>query len=529
MAGIPKGAPLFQDYIRGESHACQFYYGNFRDPAVYREKAQDVDGRFHRDARARAVSMITASTEAAQDRLSRFADEGGYFVTTGQQPGLFTGPLYSLYKALTAVRLAASLEGVLGRPVLALFWIASEDHDWDEADHTTILDLSNDLQTIRVPAQEGSASRSLHRIQLERGLSETVEEFLGGLPETDFSPSTFRLLRESYTPGRTLPGGFLDVMKELLARLPVAFVDSANAELKEASLPILFREMEEAEEHEASLVRMASHLELEGYHVQVPILEGGVNLFFEGDEGRDRVYREGRDFRLRRSGKRVTMDEIRSQAEADPSLVSPNVLLRPILESTLFPTVSYVAGPSELSYFGQMKDLFRAHGLEMPVVHPRHSATLIEAKIRKVLSKFHRTPESLDRPFHEVAAEIALEEVPTEVRRSLGEIRGTLGRSAAALTKAAQTIDPTLKGPVNNARNASFAAFDEAERKILQALKREHEIALDQMEKAQRHLFPFGKPQERVLNPFYYVTRYGPDFLSALSSEFVVDLGIGSA
>jgi bacillithiol biosynthesis cysteine-adding enzyme BshC len=526
---MPKGAPLVQDYVRGEPHASRFYIGGFRDADSYREKAREVDSRFHRDARARSLAMIQAATKPAEKCFDRFVSEGGYFVTTGQQPGLFTGPLFSLYKALTAIRLAESLEPLLDRPVLALFWIASEDHDWEEADHTNLLDLNNELRTIRVQAQEGTENHPLHRIPLQRGLPEALDEFLKALPETDFSPSLAESLKEAYTPGRTLPDGFLEVMKGLLGHLPIVFVDSAHPGLKEASLPVLLRELEEAEEHEASLARTASHLELEGYHVQVPILDAGVNLFLEGEAGRDRVYREGGGLRLNRAGTRLTLEELRERARQDPTVLSPNVLLRPVVESSLFPTVSYVAGPGEVSYFGQLKDLFRAHGMEMPVVHPRHSVTLIEAKIGKVLSKFHRTAESLARPHHEVAAEIALEEVPPEVRRALGEIRGTLGKNAAALTKAAQAIDPTLKGPISTARNSAFAAFDEAERKILQALKREHEIALDQLEKAQRHLFPLGKPQERILNPFYYLTRYGPEFIAGVMNEFAVDLGMGSA
>jgi uncharacterized protein YllA (UPF0747 family) len=155
--------------------------------------------------------------------------------------------------------------------------------------------------------------------------------------------------------------------------------------------------------------------------------------------------------------------------------------------------------------------------------------TLIEAKVQKVLSKFQRTPESLDRPFHELAAEIAREEIPPDVRRALGELRGAVGKGTGSLARAAQAIDPTLKGPVTHARNTAFAAFDEAERKILQAVKRENEIALEQLGKAQRHLYPMGKPQERCLNPFYYLARYGPEFISELLHEFNVDLGTHSA
>jgi len=450
-------------------------------------------------------------------------------VTTGQQPGLFTGPLYSLYKALTAIRLSQELESVLGRPVLALFWVASEDHDWDEVDHTHLLDVQNETRTIRVPAQEGIPNRTLHRIPLLKGIPDTLKAFLQALPETDFSPPLIDLLQNAYAPGNTLPQGFQAVLVELLKDLPIAFVDSANPQLKAASLPILFRELEEAEEHEAILSRVSSHLELEGYHIQVPILKKGVNLFLEGPQGRDRLYRDAEGVRLNRAGIRMTLQEVRSMARDDPSLLSPNVLLRPVVESALFPTLSYVGGPGELAYFGQLKDLFQAHGLKMPIVHPRHSAILVEGKIGKVLTKFHRTPDSLAKPLHELAGEIALEEVPPEVRRTLGEIRGAVGKGAGALTRAVQAIDPTLKGPVTHARNASFAAFDEAERKILQALKRENEIALDQLGKAQRHLFPFGKPQERSLNVFYYLTRYGPDLVESILNTFDVALGTHSA
>jgi bacillithiol biosynthesis cysteine-adding enzyme BshC len=526
---MPGGTPLVQDYLRGETHVCQFYDGSFLEAASYLEKAREVNRRFHRDARDRVLSMIQRSTKPAEERLERFLQDGGYLVSTGQQPGLFTGPLYGLYKALTAIRLSQALEPIVDRPVLAMFWIASEDHDWEEADHTHILDLQNEIRTLRIPAQEGGSHRPLHRIPIHLGLPETVEALLEALPETDFSPPFSDLLRRAYAPGSTLPQGFLDLMAEFLKDLPIVFVDSANPELKTASLPILYRELEDAEEHEVILSRVASHLELEGYHVQVPILSKGMNLFLEGPEGRDRLYREGDGVRLNRAGTRLEPEQVKAVAQDDPGLLSPNVLLRPVVESHLFPTLSYVAGPGELAYFGQLKELFQAHGMRMPVVYPRHSATLVEGKIGKVLSKFHRSLDSLARPHHELASEIALEEVPPEVRKALGEIRGNLGRGTGVLSQAAQAIDPTLKGPVTRARNTAFAAFDEVERKILQALKRENETALEQLGKAQRHLFPFGKPQERSLNPLYYLSRYGPELIHRLFEAFAVDLGTHSA
>ncbi len=529
LAGWPGGSPLVRDYVRGEPHLVRHFNGSFRDPASFREKAREVDLRFHRDARERALSFLSPAGPGAVEGLGRFVEEGGYFVTTGQQPGLFGGPLFALYKALSAVKLARVLEGVLDRPVLPVFWIASEDHDWPEVDHTHLLDVGNEIQAFRLPAQEGAPNRPLHRVPLAQGVEETIAAFTEALPRSDFSEAYLTLLREAFPPDATLPASFRTIMGGLLSHLPLLFVDGAHPALKEASLPVLFRELDQAEPHQALLVRATGRLETDGYHAQVPVLEGGLNLFFEGPQGRDRLYREGADFRLHRSGLRLTAQEIRDRAAGDPSLLSPNVFLRPVVESILLPTLAYVAGPGELAYYAQLRDFFDAYGVRMPVIMPRHSVTLIEAKVGKVLEKFHLAPEALVRPFHELAGEIARDEVPTAIREALGEFRGAVGRGAGALTKAVQELDPTLKGPVTSARNAAFAALDEAERKVVQAVKRQNETALEQLEKAQRHLFPLGKPQERVISPFYFLTRYGPELVDALLEAFVVDLGTHSA
>lgn len=519
------GSPLSRDYVQGETHLASFFEGDFRDPVSFQEKAKEVDERFDSDARERVASFVRTPSEAGKRGLDRFLAEGGYMVTTGQQPGLFTGPLYGLYKALTAVKLAESLEPILGRPVLPLFWVASEDHDWAEADHTYLLDQENGLKLFRLPEQGGRTSRPLHRIPLETGLESTLDKFLESLPTSEFTQPLFELIRDSYVHGQTIPEGFTRVLEGLLTDLPLLFVDAANPALKEASKAVLFKELETAEAHEAILHRASSRLETDGYRVQVPILKGGVNLFYEGPAGRDRLYRDGADFRLNHAETRLTEEEIRANTEVDPSLLSPNVFLRPVVESALFPTVSYVAGPGEIAYYAQLKEFFQGHGIRMPVIFPRHSATLVESKVGKVLAKFNLALEGLNRPFDVLAGEIAREELPPEVRRALGEIRGAIGKGAGALIKASQGVDPTLKGPVTNARNASLQAFDEAEKKILQAVKRQNEIALGQLEKTQRNLFPAGKPQERVLNAFHYLARYGPELIPALLNEFHVALG----
>jgi bacillithiol biosynthesis cysteine-adding enzyme BshC len=453
-------------------------------------------------------------------------------VTTGQQPGLFGGPLYNVSKALTAARLAEALEARLGKPVVTLFWVSSEDHDWEEACHAEVIGVDNELHRVEVAAPQPGVSPPIHRIRLRNGSAEAVDEFLRHLPTTDFSDEYFALLREAFGPGRTLAEGFHTTLQHLLGRFGVFFTDGVLPAVKEASLPVLLEELDRAEELEGVLRASAEAVERAGYALQVPILGGGVNLFLEGPAGRERIYRDPRPragapgaYRLRTSGERLTREDVRRRAESDPTVLSPNVLLRPVVESTLFPTLAYVGGPGEMAYFGQLREYFRAHGVEMPVVYPRWAAAPIEGKIRKVLDKFGLEPEALRRPFHEVAGDIARDEVPAEVRAALGKLRGAIGSGLAELKRAVSVVDKTLAGPVQQTGSQAYAALDELEKKVVQAVKRESEIGLAQLEKAQVHLYPLGKPAERVQSPFYYLSRYGGAVLDALYDRFTVNLG----
>jgi uncharacterized protein YllA (UPF0747 family) len=198
--------------------------------------------------------------------------------------------------------------------------------------------------------------------------------------------------------------------------------------------------------------------------------------------------------------------------------------MRPVVESALFPTLSYVGGPGEIAYFGQLRDYFAAHGMAMPVVFPRWAATPVETKIRKVLDKFGLDVSALGRPFHEVANDVARDEVPADVRAALGKLRGALEGGLADLKRAATAVDKTLAGPVQQVGAQTHAALADVEKKIVQAVKRESEIGLTQLEKAQVHLFPLGKPADRVQSPFYYLTRYGGTLLDGLYDQFRVNL-----
>ncbi len=517
----PSGAAVVRDYMEGRPGAVDFYGAHFSDLEAYRSKASEVDARFDREARRRAAAAIRIPEGADPVRLDRFVEEGGYLVTTGQQPALAGGPLYSVYKALTAVALAHALEAALERPVLPLFWVASEDHDWAEANHACLIGTDNELHCVALPAPHGEGVHPpLHRIPMGSGIEACIEAFTSHLPDSEFSGPYVELLRTTATPDATLPSAFSALMEGLLGRFGLFFTDAADPTLKTASLPVLLTELDSAERHERVLDRTGSALEAAGYDLQVHLLEAGVNLFLEGAAGRERLYRDEAGFRLHNSGERVTRDEVVRRAEADPSVLSPNVLLRPVVESAVFPTLTYVGGPGEIAYFAELGAYFEAFGIRMPVIHPRFSVTAVEGKVRKVLDKFDLSVDALRRPFHEVAGEIARDEVPEDIRRAVAELRGAIARGVGDLQKKTRRIDPTLKGPVQHVRSHAFDALDDLERNIVHAVKRENEITLSQLEKARHHLFPMGKPQERIMNVFYYLSRYGGAFLDEVFRRF---------
>ena len=514
------GSRLVRDYLAGAASAAGFYAGSPFAVESYRRKAWELD---HAPAgrAAEAAAMIRPLGPRGAALLREVGADAGYFVTTGQQPGLFGGPLYSLYKALSAVRLAESLGDALGKPVMPLFWVASDDHDWEEANQAWLLDGANELHRLDLGPEPGLARRALSETSMGPAAENAVTRFAGLYPENDFHARYVALLRESCRPEATISAAFAALMGEVLADTPIGLVDAADPAVKAASRPLLRAEAEDPVASETALARTGAELQDAEYGLQVPLIPKAANLFVHGDDGRDRLERGesgDRGFRLRRSGRAISRRRVLEAISADPCAASPNVLLRPVVESALFPTLAYVGGPGELAYFGQLGRLFRRHGLGMPVVVPRASLLIVERKVAKVLKGFDLEVDDV-RDLDGLLGRFARDGVPGDVRKAMGRWRGELNVAAKDLATAAVGVDPTLKGAVTAARNASLGALGALEKKIVRAVKQRNETAWSQLAKAQANLWPGGKPQERVLGPLHYLMRYGPDFAVRVLDE----------
>ena len=510
------GGPLLQDYLAGRDLSA-FYTGHHSDPAAYERKAAEVEARLDAGARAAAGAAIEPFGDAA-GRLERILAGDGFFVTSGQQPALFGGPLYTIYKILGAIRLADALERRLGRPVLALFWIGSDDHDWDEANHVSVLDDQQYVRRITVKGTTDAPPVPLNVRTWGAGVEQAVAELAASLPDTVHADEVMAHVRAAYVPDSTVAASFAATLRYLLGDRRLAVVDSGHPALRRAAAPVLRADAARVLAGDDPVARQTSRLREAGYAEQVAVAEDASNLMLIDEQGRDRIVRTARGWATRRERSGIGEAALLEMIETHPDRFSPNVLLRPVVESAVFPTLAYVAGPSELSYFAQIGCLFEAHGILPPVVVPRPSVTLLDEKAGRNLERLGIDVEALRRPFREVVADAVTEAMPPDVSRALDSLRAALGTTYEDLTAAAARIDPTLRGPLRSSRNASLLDAAAAEKKIRAQLRTANHIRIEQLRRLASQIHPDGKPQERVFGPLSYVAAHGRGIIAAMEA-----------
>jgi bacillithiol biosynthesis cysteine-adding enzyme BshC len=519
-----RGSELVRDYLAASSKLAPYYGGFPFDPEAFLRKADAVHARLTPAARGRLLNAFRPTRPSAAARLQRVLAGDGLVVTTGQQAGLFGGPLYTVHKILTAVQLAAALEELLGQTVLPVFWVAADDHDWAEVNHTALIDSAHVLRRIELPSSENAPPVPMGERRLDDAIDGAVNEFIAALPVSEFAEPLAALVRRAYVPGTSMAGAFGDLLAGLFAETDLVLVDPANADLKRAAAPLVRHELDHVAEHGERLRATAERLAAHGYLVQVTIATDAANVFYHDEQGRERLTRENGGWLLRRTKRALSDAELHQLVEREPPRFSANVLLRPVVESALLPTVAYVGGPAEIGYFAQIGCLFHAHGIEPPLVVPRHSVVIVEPRVRKVLDKFNLQPADVMRPFHEVATRLIQDELPDGVRDPVARLRAELSSNYDALVEAAAAIDPTLRAWVTGVRNNTLSQVDNTEKKIMSHLKKRSETELEQLRKAAISLYPDGTPQERVLNALPFLARYGPGLLRDLAQAMRVRL-----
>jgi bacillithiol synthase len=518
---------LAADYTYDFARLAPFFAG---DPGR-REAWSDAIARTqaHPRNRARVAEILRAQQDrrgapaearAAADRLS---DPRTVAILTGQQAGLFGGPLFTLLKAMTAVKLAERVTRDHGVPAVAIFWVESEDHDWEEVSSCSVLDGEMHRRTITLGTPPGAGEGPVSSVRLDPSVMAAVEGLRNTLPATEFSGVVAGELARAYRPGAGMSEAFGAWLESLLGRLGLIVYDSSDPDTKTLAAAIFTRELEQPKATTALAIERGHALVDLGYHAQVIPHQDNVALF-KLDGIRQTVhYRDGA-FLVGQT--KVSEPDLIEESRRQPERFSPNVLLRPIVQDTLFPTVCYVAGPNELAYLAQLKPIYAHFGVPEPLMATRATVTLLDSAGAKFLVKYQLPLESL-QPDNEAALNHLLEQqLPKSVEDAFDDVSRAVEAGMTRLVDAVPSIDPTLGRAAQSSLGRMQHDLHTLHEKIIHAAKRRDDTLRRQFARVRAQAFPDGHPQERTVGFVYFLNRYGPALIDRLHDDLPLDMGV---
>ncbi len=517
---------LTHDYLYDHGRVRDFYNGDFREPAAFARQAERVRSRpIAREALAEVLTEQNAGCGCGPetlDAIGRLVRDKACAVVTGQQTGLFSGPLYTIYKALTAIKLADVLNRRGPGNFVPVFWLASDDHDLAEIDHITLMDKDNRLREVRCQAPSREAKVPVSNVPLPQEISDCLQQLRDLTLDTEFKADILGALGDAYQPGRSYVEAFGRWMTRLFRSRGLILIDAVDPRLKEMGREVFYREIADDSPSTRQAVAASERLRHAGYEAQIPLHEGILNQFYVERERHAIQWKDG-VFDVKGLPSPKGKEEILRVAREKPFLFSPNVLLRPLYQDAVLPTVAYIGGPSEIAYFGQMKGVYETFGLPMPVIYPRKSVTIVERKIDHILKKYHLSVPDLWGNAAEAVGAITREEIPDAVGKAMLLVRDHLERDYAALKAEILAFDPGLTESIDLARGKVNQQLDFLQKKVEQAARRRKDIAVQQLRKAVDNLFPNQRPQERVFNIVPYLIKYGAAFMDQLDQAIGIE------
>jgi bacillithiol synthase len=482
------------------------------------------------------AASLGVTSEAIESNLNRLASDKTFTVVTGQQVTLFGGPLYTIYKTATAIALAEQLRKQYPDfDFVPVFWLETEDHDLKEAISATLLNKTFDLTHITY-LPEGFDPATLDQTWKKQvgpypldatPLDAALDQLAEALQPTEFTEKLLADLRSSYHPGKTFAQAFSHWLYSLFAQQGLLILDANVREAKTLGCDIFLKELETSPKLSEKVVLQTVHLE-EHYHAQVK--PRAINMFYVEDGERyainekERKTSEPRSYFLKGSKRTFTHEELIAMVNEHSERFSPNVLLRPLYQDAILPTVAYVGGPGELAYFAQFKAAYEWAGLPMPVIYPRLTGTIVEDKFQKSLDKNGVTVSELLVDGNLVVEQLLNNLADEKLARLFEELDKALDAKLEELRPTIESVDKSLDQSLNTLKGKVLTPVRDFGQKVQGADKRRHQTVRDQLSKALTALLPDAELQERVLSPIYFLNKYGPKFLAGLMTRIREDL-----
>lgn len=526
----PKTSALLRDYVRDFGRVAAFYSASpFRSESYARLAGELSKKTWPRQELAQILHRQNKEFGCGEPTLSnieKLKRPETMAVVTGQQAGLFSGPVFTLYKALTALRLAQRLEEQ-GIPTVPVFWLATEDHDFEEIATTNILDESYQIVGLRDEGERPAASCSVGYIKLSAQIPGILDELEAAVPASEARDAVLHDLRQAYRAGEPWGRAFGRLMTRLFGKWGVVMLDPLDAEVHQLCRPVYEKAAAHADEIRRCLAGRSQELVRAGYHAQVHVAEDSTLIFKEIDGNRRALHhRDGKTAGqfFDQDGKSFDFAEIKAALEASPLEVSSNVLLRPIVQDTLLPTIAYAAGPSELAYFGQAQVLYGFYGRPMPVIFPRASFTLLDARVQRILEKYQLLVEDVWQGEEHLGGKIAGSGFAAGWAERFDQSEKDLGLLLERMRKDVEVLDPTLLDALKHAEEKIKFQVERLKGKVSRAALGKSDVLKRHEQLLSRYIFPAKDLQERQISGIYFLGRSGYSLLDRLLAEIKTDL-----
>jgi bacillithiol biosynthesis cysteine-adding enzyme BshC len=518
MRQLPWTRPFSVAYAHDFSSIATFFAGNPAQPDAWRDAIARV-GRAPRDRHA-IVSVLEGQLAArhspvqARRAAERLADPAAVAVVTGQQAGLFGGPLYTLLKAITAIQLAREVGSAHGVPAIPVFWVAGEDHDWLEVRTANVLDAEFGRREIALGELAGAGVQPVDALVLDESIQDAIQALEGALAATEFKADVVARLRGHYRPGVSMARAFACWLDDLLGAHGLVIFEGSDPGAKPLVADMFARELSDPARSVSLVASACADLRARGLEPQVEPAPDGTTLFYLDAAGRHAIKRTGDGLSV--AGRKRSAVELSAEASTHPERFSPNVLLRSVVQDRLFPTICSVGGPAEVAYQAELGGIYHAHGVERPLLCPRASATLIDSAAAKFLDRPDVTFGRLQTQGESFLNQLLANQIPPAIDRGLDEAAGGVREQLDRVRSALATVDPTLVGAADTTRDRMLDSLKQLQGKIVQASKRKDDTLRRQFLRTQGLVFPGGHPQERDLSVVFFVSRYGPALVDRL-------------
>ena len=489
---------LYIDYLDNFSKLSNFFPYNPSEINSFHKRLEILkDRKINPDIldilinQNREIDNIKTVKKYLSKKRSYFA------IITGQQNGVFGGPLYTLYKILTAKKLSEYLKTALKMDTFVIFWSESDDHDFDEISEISL--YGKDNIPVKINLSSDKKGIPIGKTKINSEIINGKNFLKQNLPETDFSEILFSLIEKCYNQNETYSSAFLKFFSNLLNNYEILYFNPNQDEVKKYTTDFFSKTVDNYDLINNKLNKISSNLKKSGYHNQVKIVDDNTNIFISNPERKALKYNSKEYYDL--------IDIINN----NPGVLSTNVLLRPIYQDFIFPDLAYVAGPSEIAYFAQIGDLYSIYGLEMPIVFPRNSLTVLNRYTSKLLNKNFNFPDIFKHE-HEILKGLNLTDKVNETEQIFGSSLNKIMQEFKVLIEYSENIDSSISNSLKFSSEKTCQKLKEIMETTKYKINKQDDKLVNDIKRFKNYILPFGNLQERSISLVNFLVRYGFDF-----------------